>query len=96
MPPSPQLSGVGGQAEQGRHHTTHRLALLQHGKHEQDVAMARLQAPVVKAAILLLVPRVEDGWQGREAGGDIGPGHLQLAGVAQAAPLQPRDVLDKL
>jgi hypothetical protein len=75
---------------------TYGLALLQHSKHEQDVAVAGLQAPVVKATILLLVPRMEDSGQDGEAGGNVWPGHLQLARVPQAAPLQPGDVLDEL
>lgn len=58
--------------------------------------MAGLQAPVVEATVLLLVPGVEGGWQHRETSGNVGAGRLQLARVPQAAPLQPRDVLDEL
>lgn len=58
--------------------------------------MARLQASVVKPAILLLVPGLEGGRQHGEASCDVGPGHLELARMPQAAPLQPRDVLDEL
>lgn len=58
--------------------------------------MAWLQAPVIKAAILLLVSRMEDSWQDGESSSDVGPRYLQLSGVAQAAPLQPGDVLDEL
>lgn len=66
---------------------TYRLALLKHGKHEEDIAVAGLQAPVIEAAILLLVAGMERGRQHREASCDIGPGHLQLTRVPQAAPL---------
>lgn len=41
--------------------------------------MAWLQAAVVKTAILLLVPWMEDGWQDGETGSNVGPGHFQLA-----------------
>lgn len=58
--------------------------------------MAGLQASVVKAAILLLVPGLEGGRQHGEARRDVGPGRLELARVPQAAPLQPGDVLDEL
>lgn len=75
---------------------THGLALLQHGKHEENVAVAGLQASVVKAAVLLLVPGLEGGGQHGEASCDVGTGRLELARVPQAAPLQPGDVLDEL
>lgn len=75
---------------------THRLALLQHGQHEEDVAVAGLQASVVKAAVLLLVARLEGGRQHGEARRDVGPRRLELAGMPQAAPLQPGDVLGEL
>ena len=72
------------------------LTLLQHSKHKENISVARLQASVVKATILLLVTRLEGGRQHGEAGCDVGPGHLELARMPQAAPLQPGDVLDEL
>lgn len=75
---------------------THGLALLQHSEHEEDVAVAGLQASVVEAAVLLLVARLEGGRQHGEARRDVGPGRLELARVPQAAPLQPGHVLREL
>lgn len=58
---------------------TYRLILLQHSKYKEDITVAWLQAPVVKATILLLVPRMEDSWQDGEPSGDVRPRHLQLS-----------------
>lgn len=75
--PEASLSGRGweGRTPLG----THGFALLQHGQHKENIAVARLQASVVKATVLLLVPGLEGGGQHGEASRDVGPGHLELA-----------------
>lgn len=42
---------------------TYGFALLQQSKHKENISVARLQAPVVKATVLLLVAGMEGGWQ---------------------------------
>lgn len=76
--PGPAHSeGVAGQGQTP--FGTHRLALLQHRKHKEDISVAGLQAPVVEAPVLLLVAGVEGGRQHGEASRDVGTGRLQLA-----------------
>lgn len=76
--------------------STHSLRLLQHGQDEEHVSLARLQGPVLEVVIVFHVPQDEVRGQRAEAGGDVGPGEVQLPRVPQAPAPQPGNVLHQL